>query len=91
MLKSVLSDAGAGDRCLVLRIAPEPAELKSRLYALGIIPGSALTVLRTAPLGDPMQVKSGGSFISIRRSEAKAIQVEVQAEGGGEFQTAAQA
>ena len=73
-----LSDAASGDRCLVLEIAPEPAELRSRLYALGIIPGSALKILRFAPMGDPMQVKVGGSFISIRKKEADIIKVEIQ-------------
>ncbi len=52
--------------------------MKSRLYALGIIPGSAIELLRFAPLGDPMQVKVGGSFVSIRKSEAKIITVDIQ-------------
>jgi ferrous iron transport protein A len=62
----------------VLEIASEPAELRSRLYSLGVIPGSTLEILRFAPLGDPMQVKVGGSFISIRKAEANIIQVEIQ-------------
>ena len=73
-----LSTAKSGDRCVVLDIASEPAELKSRLYSLGIIPGSVLELLRFAPLGDPMQVKVGGSFISIRKSEASIITVDIQ-------------
>ena len=73
-----LSDASSGDRCVVLDIATEPPEMRSRLYALGIIPGSALEILRFAPLGDPMQVKLGGSFVSIRKSEAEIITVERQ-------------
>ena len=52
--------------------------MRNRLYALGIIPGSAVEVLRFAPLGDPMQLKVSGSFISIRRAEAEIIQVEIQ-------------
>ena len=73
-----LSTAKSGDRCVVLEIASEPAELKSRLYSLGIIPGSILKLLRFAPLGDPIQVKVGGSFISIRKSEAAIITVDIQ-------------
>ncbi len=73
-----LSSAKSGDRCIVLKIAAEPADLKSRLYSLGIIPGSVLELLRFAPLGDPMQVKVGGSFISIRKSEAAIISVDIQ-------------
>ena len=78
MSSIALSDASSGDRCLVLDIAKEPAEMRSRLFALGIIPGSALEILRFAPLGDPMQVKVGGSFVSIRKSEADIITVERQ-------------
>jgi len=78
MAPTPLSQAASGDRCLVLEIAPEPAELRNRLYALGIIPGCDLEVLRFAPMGDPMQLKVSGSFISIRKSEAHIIQVEIQ-------------
>jgi len=78
MPRTKLSTAKSGDRCVVLDIASEPAELKSRLYSLGIIPGSVLELLRFAPLGDPMQVKVGGSFISIRKSEASIITVDIQ-------------
>lgn len=73
-----LSQAVSGDRCLVLDIAPEPSEIRSRLYALGMVPGSALEVLRFAPLGDPIQVRVSGSLLSIRRSEAESITVERQ-------------
>jgi len=78
MTSTPLSEASSGDRCVVLEIASEPAELRNRLYSLGIIPGSAVEVLRFAPLGDPMQLKVSGSFISIRRREAAIIQVEPQ-------------
>ncbi|MDE0980539.1 MAG: FeoA family protein [Gammaproteobacteria bacterium] len=78
MPETTLSTAKSGDHCVVLEIASEPAELKSRLYSLGIIPGSILKLLRFAPLGDPMQVKVGGSFISIRKAEAAIITVDIQ-------------
>ena len=78
MNQTLLSEANSGDRCIVLEIAPEPAELRSRLYALGVIPGALLEILRFAPFGDPMQVKVGGSFISIRKAEAKIIQVTIE-------------
>ena len=78
MPATTLSTAKRGDHCVVLEIASEPAELRSRLYSLGIIPGSVLKLLRFVPLGDPMQVKIGGSFISIRKSEAAIISVDIQ-------------
>jgi ferrous iron transport protein A len=63
---------------VVLEIASEPADLKSRLYALGVIPGSTLDILRFAPLGDPIQIKVRGTFISIRKSDAEVIKVKIQ-------------
>ncbi|MEX2131778.1 MAG: FeoA family protein [Pseudohongiellaceae bacterium] len=78
MRKTVLSQAHQGDSCIVLDIAPEPPELRDRLFALGVIPGSRVTVLRFAPLGDPIQLRVGASYLSIRRNEAAVIAVEIQ-------------
>ena len=78
MNQTSLADIKRGERCIVLDVATEPAEMRSRLFALGVIPGSALEVLRFAPRGDPMQVKVSGSYISIRKAEAEIILVETQ-------------
>ena len=78
MNRTTLAQTNTGDCCVVLDIQSEPAELKSRLYALGVLPGSQLKVLRLAPLGDPIQVRVGGSYLSIRKAEASTIAVEVQ-------------
>jgi ferrous iron transport protein A len=78
MIQAYLADASSGDHCVVLEIASKPAGLKSRLYALGVIPGSTLDILRFAPLGDPIQVKVRGTFISIRKADAEVIKVKIQ-------------
>jgi ferrous iron transport protein A len=78
MSRTTLAQTNTGDCCVVLDIQSEPPELKSRLYALGVLPGSQLKVLRIAPLGDPIQVRVGGSYLSIRKAEASTIAVEVQ-------------
>jgi len=51
-------------------------EALSRLHRMGVIPGAEATVLRTAPLGDPMQVRIEGTLLSIRKQDAYQIQVE---------------
>jgi ferrous iron transport protein A len=57
-------------------IVGDTPELKRRLYALGFVPGAKITKLRVAPLGDPMQVRVGGSSVSIRRQEASMIHLQ---------------
>lgn len=54
----------------------ENRELQSRLYALGLYPGVEVTVLRFAPAGDPIQIRVGGTLLSIRKHEARLVSVE---------------
>lgn len=46
-----------------------------RLLELGIVEGRAVRVIRVAPLGDPMEVRLGDALLSLRRSEAEAVEV----------------
>ena len=48
----------------------------NRLLRMGVIPGAEATILRTAPLGDPMQVRIENTLLSIRKRDALQIQVE---------------
>lgn len=50
--------------------------LVSRILALGIIPGEVLKVLNVAPMGCPLQVQVGDTFVSIRRHDAAFIQLK---------------
>ncbi len=47
-----------------------------RLMDLGLIRGTAVEVVRTAPLGDPIEVRLRGFMLTLRRSEAEHITVE---------------
>lgn len=47
--------------------------LKRRLIDMGITPGVIIKIKRTAPLGDPIEIRLRGYELSIRRSEAKKI------------------
>ena len=49
--------------------------LKRRLIDMGITPG-IIKVIKTAPLGDPIEIRLRGYELSIRRSEAKKIIVK---------------
>ena len=58
---------------IVIGIAGADTALKHRLYALGLVPGSQITRMRTAPFGDPLQVRVGGSSLSIRTCDAVSV------------------
>ncbi|HEY7767772.1 FeoA family protein [Longimicrobium sp.] len=70
-----LSDLSPGDRGRVKKMGGEPEALR-RLMEMGLMRGTAVEVVRRAPLGDPLEVKVRGFMLTLRRSEAEHIEVE---------------
>lgn len=50
-------------------------KLTKRLYALGAIKGTPVTIKASAPLGDPLILTLRGFDIAIRKKDAKNIHV----------------
>ena len=44
-----------------------------RFVEMGFVPGTRVTAMRTAPLGDPVEYAIMGSRVSIRRSDADLV------------------
>ncbi|MDH3643236.1 MAG: ferrous iron transport protein A [Gammaproteobacteria bacterium] len=49
----------------------------AQLMRLGLIPGTEITVQRTAPLGDPMEIRFRGFSLALRPSEAQCLVLEL--------------
>jgi len=47
-----------------------------RLREMGLLPGTTITFVRAAPLGDPLEFKLRGYHLTLRREEAAQITVE---------------
>jgi len=52
-----------------------PDGVRLRLLEMGLTEGAECSVVRYAPLGDPIEVKIRGYFLSLRQDEAKGILV----------------
>lgn len=52
-----------------------PADLMQRLLELGIMEGEVVRVLTRAPLGDPIEIESSLTRLSLRKAEAAHIHV----------------
>ena len=46
-----------------------------RLREMGLLPGTTITLMRVAPLGDPIEIKVRGYNLTLRKSEADHVQV----------------
>ncbi|HML40540.1 MAG TPA: ferrous iron transport protein A [Bellilinea sp.] len=52
--------------------------LRRRLMDMGLTIGAQITVVRTAPLGDPVEYSVRGYDLSLRKLEADLIEVDVE-------------
>ena len=50
--------------------------LKERLMTMGLIPGTKVQILRSAPLGDPIAIRVRSYNLAIRKAAAEKIAVE---------------
>ncbi len=64
-----------GSHCTIRQIHGRGASYQ-RLLEMGLIEGTRLTVVRYAPLGDPIEVHLHGFNLSLRKSEAAKVEVE---------------
>lgn len=71
-----LSELREGERAQILDVKIK-GTLKRRLQEMGILPGEILQVEKIAPLGDPIEVFVKGYHLSLRKSEAELVEVEV--------------
>ena len=46
-----------------------------RLMEMGVIPGVSVEVVKTAPFGDPIEVRVRGYSLAMRKNEADSIEV----------------
>lgn len=69
-----LNNLKPGQRCKILKLNGS-GKLKYRIVDMGIIPGTEVLLKRVAPFGDPMQINLRGYELSIRKSDAKNIEV----------------
>ena len=62
----------------ILRSYPKSGAAYLRLREMGLLPGVQVTLVRTAPLGDPLEIKLRGYSLTLRKSEADHVLVEEQ-------------
>jgi ferrous iron transport protein A len=71
----MLDQLAAGKRARIRRHHGSGA-IRHRLLSLGFMPDCQVDVVRRAPLGDPIQCRVANSCVTLRRSEARFIEVE---------------
>ena len=69
-----LKELGVGKSAVITDVGGQGA-LRQHLLDMGVIPGTEVTVVKYAPLGDPVEIKLHGYELTLRLDDAKQIQV----------------
>ena len=70
-----LASLSPSDTAKVLKILCDK-KTKNRLFKMGLTEGVTVTLVRRAPLGDPLELKVRDFYLAIRSSAAEKIEVE---------------
>jgi Fe2+ transport system protein FeoA len=80
-----LADIPAKQECVIVKVNGHGG-FRHRVMEMGFVKGQKVTVLKNAPLLDPIEYKIMQSHISLRRSEASHIEVVSVSESEDESQ-----
>ena len=69
-----LSQLAVGSTATV-REYPKTGTAFLRLREMGLLVGTSITLVRTAPMGDPIEIKVRGYHLTLRKSEAEHVLV----------------
>ena len=70
-----IRDCKPGQSGRILSVGGEGA-LRQHFLDMGVIPGAAFTVVKLAPMGDPMELRIHGYELTLRLQDAEKIQAE---------------
>ncbi len=78
--KTTLADMPTHTRCVIAKVHGHGG-FRHRILELGFVKGETVSVLKNAPLLDPIEYQIMGSHVSLRRAEASEIEVVSLEEG----------
>ena len=76
MLKR-LNEFKIGETGLIKKVEGE-GKFRHRLLDMGITPGAEVYLRKKAPLGDPLEITIRGYELTLRKSEAELVVLEVE-------------
>ena len=69
-----LRELAIGETCIINTVGGEGA-LRQHFLDMGVIPGVEVTLVKLAPMGDPMELRIHGYELTLRLADAEKIEV----------------
>ncbi len=75
-MNKFLSEFSIGETGRVTAVSGE-GKTRRRLFDMGVTPGAEILLRKKAPLGDPLEVTIRGYELTLRKTEAACVMMEV--------------
>ena len=75
--QKLLSEFLVGESGVVKTVSGE-GRLRRRLFDMGVTPGAEILLRKKAPLGDPLEITIRGYELTLRKTEAELVTMEVK-------------
>lgn len=72
-----LSEFSIGETGVIKTVFGE-GRIRRRLFDMGVTPGAEVFMRKVAPLGDPIEVTIRGYELTLRKTEAECVMLEVK-------------
>ena len=73
----LLCNFAIGETGVISAVSGE-GRIRRRLFDMGVTPGAEVTLVKKAPLGDPLEVTLRGYQLTLRKTEAECVETEVK-------------
>ncbi len=73
-----LNDLQPGQSANIVSLANLSPDIRKKLMIMGMLPNTCVTLIRKAPLGDPLQIHVRGVSLAVRSKVAAEISIEVE-------------
>ncbi len=71
-----LREIEVGSNVRVIGYTTKDRHYREKLLRMGLVKGAEFSITRKAPLGDPIEIKLKGFNLTLRKTEADALEVE---------------
>ncbi len=72
-----LKEMDVGINGKIVGFSTKDRHYRQKLLRMGLVKGETFSIIRKAPMGDPIEIKIKGYSLTLRKDEADALEVEV--------------
>ena len=76
-MEKMLNEFSVGEKGIIKSVSGE-GKVRRRLFDMGVTPGAEVLLKKKAPLGDPLEITIRGYELTLRKSEAACVSMEVK-------------